>query len=133
MVGPNFRVGKKIGCGNFGELRLGKCHIKSIEFFFNKIIFLQSNNFTEPKLGNIAILSTNYENDEITYCILMIYRESRVLKLYIPALRFNEEYFLMLFLFQLFYSVKLLAQLKSFRMHKAFNFVASYGVYLKKF
>jgi casein kinase 1 gamma len=28
MVGPNFRVGKKIGCGNFGELRLGK-----LEFF----------------------------------------------------------------------------------------------------
>lgn len=25
MVGPNFRVGKKIGCGNFGELRLGRC------------------------------------------------------------------------------------------------------------
>lgn len=24
LVGPNFRVGKKIGCGNFGELRLGK-------------------------------------------------------------------------------------------------------------
>ena len=24
MVGPNYRVGKKIGCGNFGELRLGK-------------------------------------------------------------------------------------------------------------
>lgn len=24
MVGPNFRVGKKIGCGNFGELRLGE-------------------------------------------------------------------------------------------------------------
>lgn len=24
MVGPNFRVGKKIGCGNFGELRLGR-------------------------------------------------------------------------------------------------------------
>ena len=23
-MGPNFRVGKKIGCGNFGELRLGK-------------------------------------------------------------------------------------------------------------
>ena len=30
MVGPNFRVGKKIGCGNFGELRLGTCF-----FFFN--------------------------------------------------------------------------------------------------
>ncbi|KAL1396068.1 hypothetical protein pipiens_002744 [Culex pipiens pipiens] len=28
MVGPNFRVGKKIGCGNFGELRLGKCDIE---------------------------------------------------------------------------------------------------------
>lgn len=27
MVGPNFRVGKKIGCGNFGELRLGKLKI----------------------------------------------------------------------------------------------------------
>jgi len=26
MVGPNFRVGKKIGCGNFGELRLGMCY-----------------------------------------------------------------------------------------------------------
>ena len=26
MVGPNFRVGKKIGSGNFGELRLGKCN-----------------------------------------------------------------------------------------------------------
>ena len=24
QVGPNFRVGKKIGCGNFGELRLRK-------------------------------------------------------------------------------------------------------------
>lgn len=27
MVGPNFRVGKKIGCGNFGELRLGEPHV----------------------------------------------------------------------------------------------------------
>lgn len=25
MVGPNFRVGKRLGAGNFGELRLGKC------------------------------------------------------------------------------------------------------------
>ena len=24
MVGPNFRVGRKIGSGNFGELRVGK-------------------------------------------------------------------------------------------------------------
>ncbi len=27
MVGPNYRVGKKIGCGNFGELRLGELKI----------------------------------------------------------------------------------------------------------
>lgn len=40
MVGPNFRVGKKIGCGNFGELRLGKnlytneyVAIKLVKFF----------------------------------------------------------------------------------------------------
>lgn len=32
MVGPNFRVGKKIGCGNFGELRLGKLNF--CVFFF---------------------------------------------------------------------------------------------------
>lgn len=36
MVGPNFRVGKKIGCGNFGELRLGK-HGFSFHFFFECI------------------------------------------------------------------------------------------------
>lgn len=29
MVGPNFRVGKKIGCGNFGELRLGELNARS--------------------------------------------------------------------------------------------------------
>lgn len=33
MVGPNFRVGKKIGCGNFGELRLGK---QTIDFIVSK-------------------------------------------------------------------------------------------------
>ena len=27
MVGPNFRVGKNIGFGNFGELRLGECFV----------------------------------------------------------------------------------------------------------
>lgn len=36
MVGPNFRVGKKIGSGNFGELRLGE----SIVFF--SLFFLLS-------------------------------------------------------------------------------------------
>ena len=33
MVGPNFRVGKKIGCGNFGELRLGKTFVKILKIF----------------------------------------------------------------------------------------------------
>jgi len=28
MVGPNFRVGKKIGCGNFGEIRVGKYFLR---------------------------------------------------------------------------------------------------------
>lgn len=32
MVGPNFRVGKKIGCGNFGELRLGKILVSLFQF-----------------------------------------------------------------------------------------------------
>jgi casein kinase 1 gamma len=26
MVGPNYKVGKKIGSGNFGELRIGISH-----------------------------------------------------------------------------------------------------------
>ena len=31
MVGPNFRVGKKIGSGNFGELRLGEAEWRERE------------------------------------------------------------------------------------------------------
>ena len=44
MVGPNFRVGKKIGCGNFGELRLGKviCIIKNVRNIGLLIIQKQS-------------------------------------------------------------------------------------------
>ena len=36
MVGPNFRVGKKIGCGNFGELRLGGLsrHIMTFYYYY---------------------------------------------------------------------------------------------------
>lgn len=44
MVGFNFRVGKKIGCGNFGELRLGKVILFIIlcwkNFDFNERFFL---------------------------------------------------------------------------------------------
>lgn len=40
MVGPNFKVGKKIGCGNFGELRLGEL----FNFLdFRAHLYLQSN------------------------------------------------------------------------------------------
>lgn len=34
MVGPNFRVGRKIGCGNFGELRLGMSIAKTFSLQF---------------------------------------------------------------------------------------------------
>ena len=33
MVGPNFRVGKKIGHGNFGEIRLGKIFVCTMYIF----------------------------------------------------------------------------------------------------
>ena len=42
MVGPNFRVGKKIGCGNFGELRLGKSNLY-LEHIIVELIFLGKN------------------------------------------------------------------------------------------
>lgn len=42
MVGPNFRVGKKIGCGNFGELRLGK--------FGNNHMYIQKSKNRETRL-----------------------------------------------------------------------------------
>lgn len=45
MVGPNFKVGKKIGCGNFGELRLGE--------LFN---FLQISEHTFIMLSNVYVL-----------------------------------------------------------------------------
>ena len=42
MVGPNFRVGKKIGCGNFGELRLGKNVQRFADWcIFNFVLALQ--------------------------------------------------------------------------------------------
>jgi len=37
MVGPNFRVGKKIGSGNFGELRLGKKIIITLYYFHYQV------------------------------------------------------------------------------------------------
>ncbi|XP_023267504.1 casein kinase I-like [Seriola lalandi dorsalis] len=40
MVGPNFRVGKKIGCGNFGELKLGK-NLYTNEYVAIKLVSAQ--------------------------------------------------------------------------------------------
>lgn len=37
MVGHNFRVGKKIGSGNFGELRIGEFYILFLVNFHRKI------------------------------------------------------------------------------------------------
>lgn len=42
MVGPNFRVGKKIGCGNFGELRLGKIELNDGIIVCNIIVICKS-------------------------------------------------------------------------------------------
>jgi len=55
MVGPNFRVGKKIGCGNFGELRLGICCFLLIIKFcmFKKIMW------PEHATGSAACQWTN--------------------------------------------------------------------------
>ena len=33
MVGPNYKVGKKLGSGNFGELHYGSC-LKGIRVLF---------------------------------------------------------------------------------------------------
>lgn len=35
MVGPNFKVGKKIGSGNFGELRLGRFAFFNLHVQYN--------------------------------------------------------------------------------------------------
>ena len=45
MVGPNFRVGKKIGCGNFGELRLGKFQAVCGQYVSRTILIINSNHW----------------------------------------------------------------------------------------
>lgn len=49
MVGPNFRVGKKIGCGNFGELRLGKSKYSFVTNYIVYVVLMQSCHVSKPK------------------------------------------------------------------------------------
>jgi len=44
MVGPNFRVGKKIGCGNFGELRLGELLFIRLHYYRKKFYYRKTYN-----------------------------------------------------------------------------------------
>jgi len=64
MVGPNFRVGKKIGCGNFGELRLGE--ILYIKFQYCELTSGQSNLTT----GRIATADGRFSG----ICHLIIHK-----------------------------------------------------------
>lgn len=52
MVGPNFRVGKKIGCGNFGELRLGK-NLYTNEYVAIKLVSKPSSHLWDTLLTQI--------------------------------------------------------------------------------
>ncbi len=62
MVGPNFRVGKKIGCGNFGELRLGKnlytneyVAIKLVSSSQNQLILAVNGHWTSAAAYSVCV------------------------------------------------------------------------------
>lgn len=59
MVGPNFRVGKKIGCGNFGELRLGK-NLYTNEYVAIKLVS-NSTKGTPSLLNNTCLSPSSYQ------------------------------------------------------------------------
>ncbi|KTF81985.1 hypothetical protein cypCar_00015687, partial [Cyprinus carpio] len=87
MVGPNFRVGKKIGCGNFGELRLGKnlytneyvaiklCHIVEMVSYPLGANQIQST----PAPSRVQVLQTV---GELRYCVFVIVVEEGVPQVY---------------------------------------------------
>lgn len=68
MVGPNFRVGKKIGCGNFGELRLGmtlrSLHFQTCFDLFTRLHFFFFNFYlmSLPLNGIGHVLDTSLHN-----------------------------------------------------------------------
>ncbi|MEE6516597.1 hypothetical protein FKM82_026166, partial [Ascaphus truei] len=74
MVGPNFRVGKKIGCGNFGELRLGK-NLYTNEYVAIKLIsrmeFVHSKNliYRDVKPENFLIGRQGNKKEHVIHII----------------------------------------------------------------
>ena len=60
MVGPNFRVGKKIGCGNFGELRLGE---------YRKWILNDRKHTVDTFFGEKCKFYWTLEKQSQTYCV----------------------------------------------------------------
>lgn len=66
MVGPNFRVGKKIGCGNFGELRLGESFTSSLRS--ETIVFFS---FREKNERFFWKVKENVWHKCIFYCCLV--------------------------------------------------------------
>lgn len=68
MVGPNFRVGKKIGCGNFGELRLGKNLVMFVASTNYSIAIISSGVFHSKRfiiLGEILLIKNSLKNQRI--------------------------------------------------------------------
>ncbi|XP_004688969.1 PREDICTED: casein kinase I isoform gamma-2 [Condylura cristata] len=71
MVGPNFRVGKKIGCGNFGELRLGK-NLYTNEYVAIKLEPIKSR---APHPGKHGLCGRQITRMEYVHTKSLIYRD----------------------------------------------------------
>lgn len=99
MVGPNFRVGKKIGCGNFGELRLGtnngfvvtifadlwcipypfsvlSCQAYAIFFFSVYLTFVGKNLYNNEHVA-IKLVSRNHFTFFCRFCSVLSWRNTR--------------------------------------------------------
>lgn len=77
-VGPNFRVGKKIGSGNFGELRLGKFILLFLSFYpFQRHAFLFLSVFSPPSLETFPIPSGARSSPSVRALFLRVHRSSR--------------------------------------------------------
>ncbi|OXB56755.1 hypothetical protein ASZ78_008522 [Callipepla squamata] len=76
MVGPNFRVGKKIGCGNFGELRLElKQSVDQVQGMIDEVAASGKNLYTNEYVA-IKLIQT-LESEVVTlirheHCIALL-------------------------------------------------------------